>query len=145
MPLWAAESLALVRIRDPACFHARLALVEVRGQLGSTRATARLRDPFETTLVGADSRSLQLPGKLAGEPIVAKARIIKDIGNVAVHETRAVSPDKAVAAIRELFHVAYWLTRTYAAHKAETWRRVWTLLRRRAALPRTTQVAAADA
>ena len=28
--------------------------------------------------------------------------------------TRAVPPDKAVAAVRELFHVAYWLTRTYA-------------------------------
>jgi type I restriction enzyme, R subunit len=71
-----------------------------------------LRDPFETTLAAR----IHEPSFRAavGNAIVTKARLIKDIGNAAVHETRAVSPDKAVTAVRELFHVAYWLTRTYA-------------------------------
>jgi type I restriction enzyme, R subunit len=71
-----------------------------------------LRDPFETTLAARiHEPTFQ---KLVGPAIVTKARIIKDLGNVAVHETRQVAPDKAVTAVRELFHVAYWLTRTYA-------------------------------
>lgn len=71
-----------------------------------------LRDPFETTLAAR----IHEPSfrRLVGDAIVAKARIIKDLGNVAVHETRAVPPERAVAAVRELFHVSYWLTRTYA-------------------------------
>jgi type I restriction enzyme R subunit len=104
-----AESLAL---SDPqsSCFYARLAL-EVAVNWLYMRDSA-LRDPFETTLAARIHEPTFR--RLVGDAIVAKARIIKDLGNAAVHETRAVSPDKAVAAVRELFHVAYWLTRTYA-------------------------------
>ena len=79
---------------------------------GCTQRDGTLRDPYETTL----SARIHEPTfrKVAGDAIVAKARIIKDLGNAAVHEPRAVAPDKAVAAVRELFHFAYWLTRTYA-------------------------------
>ena len=104
-----AESLALADPRS-SCFYARLAL-EVAVNWLYARDSA-LRDPFETTLAARIHEPTFR--KLVGDGIVAKARIIKDVGNAAVHETRAVSPDKAVAAIRELFHVAYWLTRTYA-------------------------------
>ena len=34
--------------------------------------------------------------RLVGDALVTKARIIKDLGNAAVHETRAVAPEKAV-------------------------------------------------
>ena len=50
--------------------------------------------------------------------MVAKARIIKDIGNAAVHETRSVALPTAVTALRELFHIAYWLTRTYGGGRS---------------------------
>ena len=45
---------------------------------------------------------------------MAKARIIKDLGNRAVHESRPVPLASAVTALRELFHVAYWLAHSYA-------------------------------
>ena len=95
-----------------------------------------LRDPFETTL----SARIHEPTfrKAAGDAIVAKAPIIKDLGNAAVHETRAVPPEKAVSAVRELFHVAYWLTRTYARGGTPAPNLAFSPQ----PLPRTTQVAA---
>ncbi|MDX2101103.1 MAG: DEAD/DEAH box helicase family protein, partial [Alphaproteobacteria bacterium] len=50
---------------------------------------------------------------LVGNALVTKARIIKDYGNAAAHETRAIPPANAIIAVRELFHVCYWLVRTY--------------------------------
>lgn len=129
-----AESQALADPRS-ACFHARLALESVVTWL-YTRDSS-LRDPFENTL----SARIHEPSfkRLVGEPLVAKARIIKDLGNAAVHETRVVPPAKAVTAVRELFHIAYWLTRTYARGAKPTPNLVFSPQ----ALPRTTQIAAA--
>ena len=56
-----------------------------------------------------------------------------------MHETRAVPPDKAVIALRELFHFAYWLTRTYARGPKPSPGLAFSPQ----ALPRTTQVAVA--
>lgn len=42
-----------------------------------------------------------------------KARVINTLGNRAVHSHRVVPIVDAEAAVRELFHVAYWLARTY--------------------------------
>jgi type I restriction enzyme R subunit len=104
-----AENMAL---SDPraACFYARLALEVAVNWL--YEHDGALRDPFETTLAAR----IHEPSfrTIAGTALVAKARIIKDLGNVAVHETRVVPSDKAVTAVRELFHFTYWLTRTYA-------------------------------
>src|ERR1700682_546950 len=104
-----AESLAL---RDPraACFYARLALEVLIDRLSRREQT--LRDPYETTL----SARIHEPSfkKLVGDRIVAKARIVKDLGNIAVHETKAVPAASAVTALGELFHLAYWLARNYA-------------------------------
>src|SRR4051794_275332 len=129
-----AESLAQ---SDPraACFYARLAL-EVAVKWLYAR-DGSLRDPYETTL----SARIHEPTfrTLVGPPLVAKARIIKDIGNTAVHETRPVALTPAITALRELFHFAYWLTRTYArGQKPDP-----SLTFSPEALPRTTQVAAA--
>jgi type I restriction enzyme R subunit len=49
----------------------------------------------------------------AGEAIFTKAKLIKDLGNLAVHSTRQILPADAVTATRELFHFCYWLARTY--------------------------------
>ena len=50
----------------------------------------------------------------AGEAVFSKARVINTLGNRAVHGHRAIPPEDALAAVRELFHVTYWLARTYA-------------------------------
>ena len=129
-----AESLALSDPRS-ACFYARLALEVAVAWIYQRDGT--LRDPFETTL----SARIHEPTfrKAAGDAIVAKARIIKDLGNTAVHETRAVAPEKAVASIRELFHFAFWLTRTYARGPKPAAGLVFSPQ----ALPRTTAIGAA--
>src|ERR671923_1233271 len=49
----------------------------------------------------------------AGEAVFSKARVINTLGNRAVHSHRAVPETDALAAVRELFHVAYWFARTY--------------------------------
>jgi type I restriction enzyme, R subunit len=49
----------------------------------------------------------------AGEAVFSKARVINTLGNRAVHGHRAIPPEDALAAVRELFHVTYWLARTY--------------------------------
>jgi type I restriction enzyme, R subunit len=129
-----AESLALADARA-ACFYARLALEVAVGWLYKRDST--LRDPYETTLA---ARIHEATFKtLVGSSLVAKARIVKDLGNAAVHETRSVSQDKAVTAVRELFHFAYWLTRTYARGPKPSPGLTFS----REALPRTTQVAVA--
>src|SRR5829696_8903929 len=98
-----AENLAQSDARA-ACFYARLALeVAVKWLYAHDQS---LRDPYETTL----SARIHEPTfrKLVGQPLVAKARMIKDLGNAAVHETRPVALPTAITAVRELFHFAYW-------------------------------------
>jgi type I restriction enzyme R subunit len=49
----------------------------------------------------------------AGEAVFNKARVIVTLGNRAVHSHRTIPVDDAFVAMRELFHVCYWLARTY--------------------------------
>ena len=104
-----AEELALSDPRG-ACFYVRLALETAVGWM--YEADNALREPYQNTL----SALIHEPTfrKLVGNKLVTKAKIIKDLGNRAVHDTRAVSEQSATTAIRELFHFSYWLTRTYA-------------------------------
>src|ERR1700722_19470927 len=104
-----AESLALSDARG-ACFYGRLAL-EVAVDWLYTHDRA-LREPFEKTLAARIYEATFR--KVAGNALVTKARIIKDLGNPAAHEPRPVSPDKGLTSLRELFHFCYWLSRTYA-------------------------------
>lgn len=104
-----AELIATTDARG-ACFHARLALESaVKWMYAHDRS---LRSPYDTAL-----SALIHEGSfrtLVGNALVTKARIIKDYGNAAVHEPRAVPPGNAIIAVRELFHFSYWLARTYA-------------------------------
>jgi type I restriction enzyme R subunit len=97
---------------DPraACVYARLALETMVNWL--YRYDGTLKPPYERTL----SARIHEPTfrTLAGERIVAKARLVKNLGNTAAHEPKAVPFASAATALRELFHVAYWLVRTYA-------------------------------
>jgi len=49
-----------------------------------------------------------------GPAVFSKAKIIKDLGNQAVHSARPVRQSDALTAVRELFHFSFWLVRTYA-------------------------------
>src|SRR6185312_8797272 len=92
-----------------ACVYARISLEAVVGWL--YRHERSLRSTYERTL----SAHLHEPTfvALVGQALLAKARLIKDLGNRAAHEARAVPAKDGVTAVRELFHVAYWLGRTY--------------------------------
>jgi type I restriction enzyme R subunit len=110
-----ARKAELMALSDPrgACFYARLALeVTVNWMY---RHDGSLRSPYETTL----SALIHEPTfrKLAGDARVTKAKIIKDLGNMAVHETKPVPQQRSVTAVRELFHFTYWFVRTYARGK----------------------------
>jgi type I restriction enzyme R subunit len=49
-----------------------------------------------------------------GPAVFTKAKLLKDLGNQAVHSTRPIRQYDALTAVRELFHFCFWLTRTYA-------------------------------
>jgi len=96
---------------DPrtACFHARRALELLVRWL--YQHDARLRLPYDEQL----SALVHEPSfkQTAGEAIFAKARVIITLGNRAVHN-RPVAPVDGLTAVRELFHLGYWLAHTYA-------------------------------
>ena len=52
--------------------------------------------------------------KLTGQDLQAKIKIIKELGNRAVHGTKPIPRTDSYAAVRELFHFTYWFARTYA-------------------------------
>ena len=52
--------------------------------------------------------------RAAGEAVFAKAKYINSLRNRAVHEERNISAGDAAGAVKELFHVCFWLARTYA-------------------------------
>ena len=113
---WAAVFDAAARAEtavhaDPrtACFYARRAL-----ELAVSWAykhDASLRLPYQDNL----SALIHEPSfkEAAGEAVFSKARVINTLGNRAVHGHRAIPLGDAMVAVCELFHVAYWLARTY--------------------------------
>src|ERR687892_379107 len=107
----ASKAEAAVRA-DPrtACFSARRALELAVSWAYKHDATLKL--PYQDNL----SALIHEPSfkQAAGEAVFSKARVINTLGNRAVHGARAVPQDDAVVAVRELFHVSYWLAHTYA-------------------------------
>jgi type I restriction enzyme R subunit len=110
------HSLALraeaVARSDPraACVYSRLALEAMVDWL--YRAEKNLKTPYETTLSARiHENTFQ---QLVGAALVAKARVVKDLGNRAAHEARTIPAGDGVTTLRELFHFSYWLVHTYA-------------------------------
>ncbi|MDO8861841.1 DEAD/DEAH box helicase family protein [Haliea sp. E1-2-M8] len=97
---------------DPraACFHARFTLEAVVHWL--YRHDRSLRMPYDRNL-GAllHEPSFQ---NLLPEAVFQKARVIQKVGNQAVHNPRPIRQYDALQVVRELQHICYWLTRTYA-------------------------------
>jgi type I restriction enzyme R subunit len=92
-----------------SCFYARRALEIAVGWLYKYDKSLRL--PYQDQL----NALIHEPSfrQVVGDAIFTKAKLIKDLGNLAVHSTRRVMPADALVATRELFHFCYWLARSY--------------------------------
>src|SRR2546430_4528285 len=88
---------------DPrtACFYARRALE--LAVAWAYKHDAALKLPYQDNL----SALIHDPSfkEAAGQAVFSKARVINTLGNRAVHGDRAIPPDDALVAVRELFHV----------------------------------------
>jgi type I restriction enzyme, R subunit len=97
---------------DPrtACFYARRALELLVAWVYKHDGSLHL--PYQENI----SALIHEPSfkKLAGDAVFNKARIIVRLGNTAVHSPRPIQPFDAQTAVKELFHIAYWLGHTYA-------------------------------
>ncbi|HNW38174.1 MAG TPA: DUF4145 domain-containing protein, partial [Methanosarcina vacuolata] len=108
----AAEKASNAVYPDPrtACFYARRAL-ELAVQW-IYKYDYSLLLPYQENL----SALIHEPTfkKVAGEAIFNKARVIIQLGNEAVHSNSSIQAYDSVTAVSELFHITYWLARTYA-------------------------------
>lgn len=105
-----AESSALSDPRG-ACFWARLTLETAVKWV--YRSDPSMRSPYQDTLAALIAEPSL--AQLTGPAIVTKARFIKDQGNRAAHDSgKPIKPQDAAAVVRELFHVCYWIARTYS-------------------------------
>src|SRR5436190_4623167 len=127
-----AETLAHADQRG-AAFYCRLALETAVAWL--YRHDSTLQDPYDPTLAALFAEpSFQA---LVGRTLAIKARFVKDTGNTAAHG-KSVSAAQAAGSLREFFHIAYWLARTYARGAKPPADATFRI----EALPRVTQVAA---
>jgi len=51
--------------------------------------------------------------KIVGYTVYEKIKVIRKVGNLALHENKKVSEEDAMRTCREVFHVMYWLWSTY--------------------------------
>lgn len=97
---------------DPrvACFQARFALETAVHWL--YRHDPQLSMPYDQSL-GA---LLHEPNfqNLLPEAVYQKTRMIQKVGNQAVHSQRPIRQYDALQVVKDLHHLCYWLTRTYA-------------------------------
>ena len=97
---------------DPrtACFYARRALELAVAWLYKHDPALRL--PYQDNLSALIHEPTFKAG--GGRGGVQQGPGHQDLGNQAVHSHAPIQPADALTAIRELFHVCYWLARTYA-------------------------------
>src|SRR5262245_10693415 len=107
----AAKTEALAN-PDPrsSCFYARRALELAVQWLYKHEGALKLpyRDELSALLAEPTFK------KAVGGAVFAKADLIRRLGNTAVHTQKRVSQLDALNATRELFHVLFWLARTYS-------------------------------
>ncbi|MGI5180571.1 DEAD/DEAH box helicase family protein [Dactylosporangium sp. CA-152071] len=106
-----AEQAERNAVVDPraACFYARRCLELALKWL--YRADRQLRLPGDRRLTGLIAEPTMQT--LVGPTLIAKMQIIRVQGNKAVHEKGTVSERIAGQVVRELFHLTYWIARTY--------------------------------
>jgi type I restriction enzyme R subunit len=112
LPFESAEKAEGYAHPDPrtACFYARRSLELLIQWL--YKHDSSFGTPYSDKL----SSLLHAPKfrSTLGETLFAKARLVVFLGNNAVHSTRPVSTYDSTRAVRELFHLAYWVARMYA-------------------------------
>lgn len=105
-----AEQAALSDPRG-ACFYARLTLETALNWL-------YLHDPSLKRPYARELAALIAEPSLAqlmGPALITKARYVKDQGNRAAHDSgKPLTATDATHTLAELFHITYWLARTYA-------------------------------
>src|SRR5580658_6297246 len=98
-------------VPDPrtACFYARRTLELAVEWLYKSDSALKL--PYQDSL----SALIHEPTFKAtvGQKIFIKAKLIKDLGNLAAHSHRPLQQLDSMTAVRELFHICFWLARTY--------------------------------
>ena len=104
-----AESLAHTDARS-SCFYSRRTLELAVHWLYKNDAALQL--PYQDNL----SALIHEPTfrNTVGAAVFAKAQVLKDVGNLAVHSHRPIRQLDAIITTRELFHFCFWLARTYA-------------------------------
>lgn len=107
----AVKAEALVH-PDPrtACFYARRALEVTVEWLYKHDCSLSL--PYQDNL----NALIHAPcfRVTVGDAVFYKARAIKDLGNLAVHSQKPIKQYDALMAVKELFHIGWWLAHTYA-------------------------------
>src|SRR5258708_30080009 len=108
-PSMRAEAVILGDPRS-SCFYARRALELSVAWIYPHDPALQL--PYQDKL----SALIHDPGfkTAVGPALFAKARLIKDLGNLAAHSPKPVQPTDAIRATTDLFHFLFWLARTYA-------------------------------
>ena len=93
-----------------ACFYARRALELAVNWLYKHDPALKL--PYQDHL----SALIHEPSfrNTLGAAVFAKAQVIKELGNQAVHSYKPVRQFDALTAAKELFHLTFWMARTYA-------------------------------
>ena len=103
-----AEALV---VPDPrtACFYARRTLELAVAWLYKSDSALKL--PYQDNL----SALIHEPTFKAtvGQKVFIKAKLIKDLGNLAAHGHKPLQQLDSMTAARELFHICFWLARTY--------------------------------
>src|SRR5438270_9019835 len=98
-------------IPDPraTCFYARRTLELTVAWLYKSDPSLKL--PYQDNL----SALIHEPTfkNTVGAKIFIKAKLIKDLGNLAAHSHKPLQQLDSMAAVRELFHICFWLARTY--------------------------------
>src|SRR5258708_11599066 len=104
-----AEALVIPYPRT-ACFYARRTLESVVAWLYKSDPTLKL--PYQDNL----SALIHEPTfkTTVGQKIFIKAKLIKDLGNLAAHSHKPLQQRDSMVAVGELFHICFWLARTYA-------------------------------
>lgn len=108
----AANKAEALVYHDPraTCFYSRRGLELAVAWLYRSDRTLRL--PYQDHLAALIHEPTFRD--TVGAAMFAKARLLKDLGNMAVHGGRQISQADAMIALREFFHFCFWLVRTYA-------------------------------
>jgi type I restriction enzyme, R subunit len=103
---------------DPrtACFHARRALEEMVNWLFDHDSS--FYRPYDTglaTLLNDVSFKENTPYEIG-----SKCHYIRKLGNLAVHSKKIIDKRQSLSAVQELYHLLYWLARTYTTGDPQT-------------------------